>query len=327
MVGELLRKPPATAPDPDRSVADFVLDHFGSEVNEKLVQPMISGVYGGFPERLRLESVVPRFAEIERKHGSISRGLLKVAKPSSGPLFQSILGGMQEMVDALAARSPGPLRAEVTGLKRVDRGFQVETSQESIHADAIVLAVPAYRAAEILQQVDSDLAGGLDKIPYSSSIVTGFSYRRDELDHDTPGFGFLVPRSEKRTLAACTWVHKKFPNRAPDSRALLRAFIAGEKADARLAESDEELASLSEAELQHLMGYQGRARASRVFRWPRAMAQYETGHARTVNWIRWRLQGCHSDLYLCGNAYEGIGIPDCIRLAKHTADQIAQSEG
>ncbi len=324
MAIELLRQPPREAPNPDRSVAEFVLDHFGDEVNEKLVQPMLSGVYGGSPERMRLASVVPRFAEIERKYGSVSRGLLRSAKPSGGPLFQSILGGMQQLTETLAGRIRTPITALATGLRRTQHGYEVHFGAQSAKADSVVLAIPAYRAGALLRSADADLADRLEAIPYSSSIVTGFAYRRDQLDHPTNGFGFLVPRSENRTLAACTWVHRKFPNRAPADRALLRAFIAGEKAEARMSHSDQQLAGDCEAELQQMMGYQGRAMSNRVFRWPRAMAQYETDHARNLDWIRGRLTQ-HPNLYLCGNAYEGIGIPDCVRLAKRTAERIAKN--
>jgi oxygen-dependent protoporphyrinogen oxidase len=287
---------------------------------------MLSGVYGGPPERLRLESIVPRFAEIERKYGSISRGLLRLAKPSSGPLFHSILGGMQKLTEALAEKISSPITAAATGISRSQAGYEVRFGSQSAIVDSVVLAIPAYRSGALLRTSDSDLADRLETIPYSSSIVTGFAYERDQLDHPTNGFGFLVPRSENRALAACTWVHKKFPNRAPADRALLRAFIAGEKADARMSESDEKLADDSETELQRMMGYQGRAMSNRVFRWPRAMAQYETGHARTLDWIRGRLKQ-HPNLYLCGNAYEGIGIPDCVRLAKQAAERIAGGDG
>ena len=333
MAAELFRRPRNIVAD--RSVAEFVLDHYGPEVNEYLAQPMLAGVYGGSPESLSVNAVLPRFVELERRYGSLSRGTLAAMrkapkpkpKPDSSPsgLFLTLKGGMQQLVDALVDRIRDRIRivrAEAAAITRIEGRLRVSLAgQDGLDADHIILALPAWRAAALLRRQDEWLATLLGAIRYGSSITAGLLYRRPEFDRPLDGFGFLVPRAEKRLIAACTWVNTKFDHRAPDDRPLLRAFIAGDQATERLARPADEIATAIGAELQEIMGFQATPTAARVVAWDRAMAQYEVGHQSLINRIEGRL-GDHPGLHLAGNAFEGIGVPDCIRRSRDIARRI-----
>lgn len=330
MAAELLRRPRDVVHD--RSVAEFVLDHYGPEVNEYLAQPMLAGVYGGSPESLSVNAVLPRFLELERRYGSLSRGMLatmarapKSKRNKGGGLFLTLKGGMQRLTDALADRVRDRIQvihAEAAAVRRVEGRLRVAMSDgESLAADQVVLAVPAWRAAEFVREQDEGLATLLGAIRYGSSITAALLYRRPEFDHPLDGFGFLVPRAEHRLLAACTWVNTKFDHRAPDDRPLLRAFIAGDQATERLHAPAAETAAAIGAELQQIMGFHAEPTETRVFAWDRAMAQYEVGHQSLVNRIAGRLED-HPGLHLGGNAFEGIGVPDCVRRSRAVAERI-----
>jgi oxygen-dependent protoporphyrinogen oxidase len=344
---ELFRRPlpESSRETPDRSVAEFVIDHYGREVNEYLAQPMLAGVYGGAPESLSINAVLPRMVELERRFGSVTRGVLDGMRRARGQgaagpnhrdgtesndgapraLFLSLKEGMQQLVDTLAAQIEGRIRRVTATVESIEgsRGdFRLAAGGNSITADELVLATPAYRAGELLRPTDADLAQLLEEIPYNSSVTIALLYARPEFDHPLNGFGFVVPRLEKRALAACTWVNTKFPYRGSASRALLRGFVSGGRAEEAGAASDEQLAGLAHQELSSLMKYRAEPVAWRVQRWPRAMAQYQVGHLRRQQAIEQRLRQ-HPGLWLTGNAYIGIGIPDCI----HRSRIVAQSIG
>lgn len=336
MALEWFQRPPAQSPyrSADRSVAEFVRQHYGDEVNEYLAQPMLAGVYGGSPEQLSISAVLPRFVELERKYGSLTRGILKSRpkpQPGSsrkpGSLFLTLKGGMGVLTGTLAQKLEGRLErvtAEVTRIERVGDRFALATRGGTLEADQVVLAVPANRAAPLLERFDPQLAGLLGQVRYHSSITISLVYRRPEFEHPLNGFGFLIPRAEKRQLVACTWVNTKFAHRAADDRPLLRAFLAGEKAEAFLPLSDAELGEMAHGELSEIMGFAARPAACRVHRWPRAMAQYQVGHEALVENIERKVDAIPG-LYLTGNAFAGIGIPDCIRRSRQVAGQLVQA--
>ena len=319
----------------DRSVADFVTEHYGAEVNEYLAQPMLAGVYGGAAEKLSAQSVLPQFIEIERKFGSLTRGMVRArraaaAAPENGrprSLFLSLRGGMQQLTDTLAARLDRRIR-RVTGTVQELRGakgaFELQLDGTTITADQVVLAVPAYRAGELMGRLDETLAGLLMGVRYSSSITAALLYERAGWTHPLDGFGFLVPRVEGRPLAACTWVNTKFPSRVAEDRVLLRGFMAGEQAEGMLSASDEELAEVMDRQCRELMGFQQTPAQWRIHRWFRAMAQYEVGHQYRMDELTLRLTQLPG-LYLAGNAYSGIGIPDCIHRSQLVAEQVARA--
>jgi len=277
-----------------------------------LAEPLLAGVYGGDPDKLSIVSTLPRFAEMEQRYGSLTRGVLAARRQSpngGGALFKTLKGGLGQLVEAITPFVDNVRHAEVEAV----RPGGVRIDGQWIEATHVVLACPAHAAARLLTGVDARLAELLTGIEYASSMTVAFGYRREELRHPLNGFGFLVPKRERRALVACTWVGTKFAFRVPDSHAVLRCF----------AQDGAEVEALHE-DLQRIMGFRARPAFTRVSRWPKSMAQYTVGHAARVQEIRERLKG-HSWLYLAGNAYEGIGIPDCIRLGREAARQIADS--
>jgi protoporphyrinogen/coproporphyrinogen III oxidase len=322
---------PSNGAAPDRSVADFVADHYGREAVDYLAEPLLAGVYGGDPNRLSVTSVLPRFVELERKYGSLTKGVLherrKAAKQAQGsPLFQTLKGGLGQLVDALTARTRPALevlRGAAETIERQPAGYRIRVNGEWVPADHVVLAAQAYEAGALLGPADDRLAALLNSIPYSDSITISLGYERTGFRHRLNGFGFLIPKKERKLMVACTWVATKFSDRVPADKAVLRCFAGGEDAEA-LSLSDESLIAGIRGELRDIMGVTETPVITRIARWPRSMAQYTVGHGDRVREIEARLEQLPG-LHLAGNAYHGIGIPDCVRMAKEVADKIACS--
>ena len=325
---EYFQRPSIT--DKDRSVAEFVREHYGMEADRYLTQPLLAGVYGGSSDKLSANSTLPMFVELERKYGSLTRGILAERAPRSrneegGSLFLTMRNGMQQLIDTLAGRiegSVGRVNATVVGLERRKTGFRLLLSDGSpIEVEHVIAAVPAYRAADLVAALDAELAETLRSIPYHSSITAALLYARKTFDHPLNGFGFLVPASEGRNLAACTWVNTKFAHRAALDVVFLRGFVAADQVERRWEESDEELAGLAHGEISGLMGFGASPRAVRVHRWRRAMPQYEVGHRKRLDAIEGRVKNLPG-LHLAGNGYTGIGIPDCVRRSRGIVERI-----
>ncbi len=322
---ELLRRP---AQLPDRSAADFVREHYGQEAVDYLAEPLLAGIYGGDASELSAASVLPRLVELERKYGSLTRGVLASRLRPSGPpraLFLSLKGGMGQLVAALEKALAGTVavaREEVFHVEHASSGFRVLTGGGAHEADHLVLATPAWAAATLVRGMDDSLADLLAGIRYHSSVTLALGYDRDSFEHPLDGFGFLAPRVERRLLAACTWVGTKFSHRVAEDRVLLRAFIAAGTDDSLLARPDESLLGGAREELGDLMGVTEKPLFCRVTRWRRAMAQYTVWHQRRVEEIQSRVARLPG-LHLAGNAYIGIGIPDCVRTAQLAAARVS----
>jgi protoporphyrinogen/coproporphyrinogen III oxidase len=303
----------------DRSVAEFVTDHFGQETLDYLAEPLLSGVYGGDPAQLSVGSVLPRFLQTEAKYGSLVRGVLagRTGAAPSGPLFRTLKGGLGTLVDALAARVK-VCRAEVETIERSGSGFRLRTGGEWIDADQVIVACPAWSAARLVQGLDGRLAELLGSIDYSSSLTLSLIYRTADFDGKRAGFGFLVPKKERQRLAACTFVGTKFSFRVPDDRIVLRCFFGGIGDPAILNESDASVTAIAREELRRILGLTAAPIAQVIARWPRSMAQYTLGHQQRIEEIRTR-SAAIPGLHLAGNAYDGIGIPDCIQAGRAAA--------
>lgn len=319
----------------DESVAQFVERHFSRGLLESVVDPLLTAVYGGDARLLSVTAVLPRFVEIERQWGSLVRGARQAARQRGGqgagpqgrnprpPLFTTLREGLETLVAAL--RSKLDSQRVLTGRRLTSlaagRGVYrlgIEGG-ESFEAEAVVLALPAYESARLLQGIDARLAEGLGGIPYSSSMILALGYEAASVKALPRGFGFLVPQKEKRRLLACTFVGQKFPGRVAPSRVLLRCFLGGMRDEAVLELSDAEAVATVRRELEAILGLTAEPVFVRVYRWHKAMAQYTVGHLERLEGIRTRL-ATHPGLFLCGNAYQGIGIPDCIRSGKMAAD-------
>lgn len=334
MARELLH-PPRPMQD-DETVGELVERHFGAEVVDRLADPLLSGVYGGDANKLSARAVLPRFVEMEEKYGSLSRAMLAAhnkmkamaGKQPPRPLFSSLKDGMQQMVDALSARlDHASLRmgARVRGIFLERDRWRVALDMGSNEVfDAVIVATPANVAGALLEGVHRDLADDLLGVTYSSSVTVTLGYNKDQLAHLPPGFGFLVPRSESRRMLACTFVHNKFPHRAPADKGILRCFLGGARDEAVLNLTDDEILDTVRKELKEIVKLDARPMFDRVYRWRGAMAQYESGHIARIERIEKTVKEI-SGLELAGNAYHGIGVPDCIREGTTAANAVVQT--
>ena len=319
----------------DETVAAFVERHYGPEMVDRLADPLLSGVYGGEASQLSVRAVLPRFAEMEAKYGSLGRAMLAArsaarnARTSPRPLFTSLENGMQQMVDALvAALDTNALNtgATVQAVAPEDGSWVVSAGLQSDEFDAVILALPAKAAANLLQHCGPQLASELSAIEYSSSVTVALGYDKQVRDGLPPGFGFLVPRSEGKRMLAATFVHNKFPHRAPEDRAILRCFLGGARGEQILALSEEEILSIVREELDQILQLRAEPLFARVFKWKGAMAQYGVGHLERLERIealRQKLPG----LALAGNGYSGIGVPDCVRSGTAAVDTTLHALG
>ena len=326
MALEYFRRPGAV-PDHDRSVAEFVEEHYGREAVDYLAEPLLAGIYGGDPRELSVASVLPRFVELERQYGSLTRGVLRERRTAQGPrapLFRTLRGGLGCLVEAVSRAAAGRttyVHHPVDLVERVGSGFRLRAAGDWLDAQHVILACEAHRATSLTGVLDGQVAAVLGSIGYSSSMTVALGFDRNAVRDQMRGFGFLVPKRERRKLLACTWVGNKFPNRVPDSLSLLRCFLGSVSGEATMAETDHKVLSAVLEELRELAGITAHPLFSRVFRWPRSMAQYTVGHGQRVRELETRLASIPG-LHLAGNAYHGIGVPDCIRMGKEAAQRI-----
>jgi oxygen-dependent protoporphyrinogen oxidase len=325
---EYFRKPPA-APLPDRTVSEFIRDHYGQETVDYLAEPLLSGVYGGSADKLSINSVLTRFVELEAKYGSLTRGVLEARKRArgagSGPLFQTLRGGLAQLTGELERRIRGAVDVAPAAAEAVEKdaaGWRVRAGGEWLAGTGVIFACPAWIAGGLLRQVHPVLAELMEGIEYSSSLTLALGYRREDCGTIPPGFGFLVPARERRRLVACTFVGAKFPYRVPDSHVVLRCFLGGAGAEEVLDLSDEEVVKSVAVELNQLLGWTAKPAFVRLRRWPKSMAQYVVGHGARIARIR-EIAATLGGLQLAGNAYDGIGIPDCVRTGRAAARALA----
>ncbi|MEP6820050.1 MAG: protoporphyrinogen oxidase [bacterium] len=339
----------------DESLAEFVRRRLGTEALERMAQPMVGGIYTADPEQLSLRATMPRFLEMEHEHRSLIRALRKQGSnrdadsETSGArysLFLSFDRGMQVLTDKLEERisncksqisnNRGGRQASIRLNTAVDSiTFEVAeaggdsspkwrlttSGNETFFADAVCLGLPAYVSARLLSKLDPQLAAELAGISYASSATINLAYKRADIPHSLDGFGFVVPFIEKRSLIACTFSSVKFAGRAPDSHTLLRAFVGGALQPELFELSEAELLSRVREDLRELLGIERAPLFAEVSKWERSMPQYHVGHLARVKRIEERVASLPG-LVLAGNAYTGLGIPDCIRNGEAAAGDL-----
>lgn len=320
----------------DETLAEFITRRLGSEALDKIAEPLMSGIYNAEAEQQSLLATFPRFRAIEEKHGSLIRGMLAARRarnarpqPSANgqkapSTFVSFQNGMAELVEELQFRLEGDCRLEtaVEDITWRDGGYALSLSDGNhLQSDAVILAVPAYVAAGLLENVAPQAAGQLGQIRYVSTGTVSVGFRADEVDHPLDGFGLVIPRSEGRPLNALTWTSTKFDHRSPQEYVLLRAFFGGSRRPEMMGVSDAELVSILRSELQDLLGITAEPVFHRIYRWFNANPQYDVGHLQRVEAIENALP---AGIYVTGSPYRGIGIPDCVHQAQQTVEMIVQ---
>lgn len=310
----------------DESVGAFARRRLGDEAYERLVQPLLGGIHTADADRLSLAATFPEYMAQEQFHGRIQRNAAK--QSDSGArygMFVAPRAGMSSLVAALAARLPaGSLRlaTPVTNLRRDANQWQITTSAGSIESfEAAIVALPAPAAAKLLASFDGELSGDLTAIQYASCAIVCLAYRRDQFGNPPDGFGFVVPRIERRQIIAGSYASEKFPGRAPEDAVLIRVFIGGAIAPELADLPTGELQRIAHEELTSLMHISGAPLWTDVTRWPSSMPQYEVGHLERVKRIESRA-ATHPGLALAGNAYHGVGIPQCIHSGELAAELV-----
>ena len=332
----------------DESLASFVTRRLGHEVLERIAQPLAGGIYTADPERLSLHATLPRFAEMETRHGSVIRGLraaarahdAKSGKPgapsgTSGArwsLFASLRSGIGTMVDALAQRLGETVRrdAEVVALERIDGGgaagrvprWRVVTANgAALEADAVICALPAYRAAPLFEHHAPALAHALGKIDYASAAVVNLAWREGDFPRAPRSFGFVVPAIERRRIIAGSFTSLKFAGRAPAGTILVRGFVGGAMQSELMALDDAAMTAVVREEFHALLGVDAAPLWSQVNRWSDSMPQYAVGHHARVAEIE-RAAAALPGLELAGAAFRGVGIPDCVLGGERAAQAV-----
>jgi oxygen-dependent protoporphyrinogen oxidase len=242
-------------------------------------------------------------------------------------LFVTLAGGMQEFVDAIAGRLPdGAIRCDtpVTAVnyETGKRSWRVATGDRVVlHADGVILATPAFHAAEILNPVASDAANELQQISYASTATVSLAYRCEDFLRQPDSFGFVVPAIERRKVMACTFSSLKYPGRAPEGHILLRAFVGGALQPQLFDDNDPIMEKNVRDELASLLGVTAPPLFSRIWRHPNSMPQYHLGHEARVRRIEDSLSKFPT-LALAGSAYHGVGISDCVRTGEEAAEKV-----
>ena len=327
MVREWFHRPAES--NSDLSVAEFVEPHYGREMVDRVADPLLAGVYGGSADNLSVQSVLPRFLDMQARYGSLGKAMVSARRnqpDSPRPLFTSLRGGMQQMIDTLLTHIPDSARranSPVAKISPESGKWLVVSSGRTEEFDAAIVATPAYVASALLADASGELASLLSKVRYSSSATVVLGYDNNVRSVLPPGFGFLVPRTESRHIIAATFVHNKFPFRAPDNRALVRCFLGGTRGEESLQLSDDALLAVVKSDLSGVLGIKSEPQFARIYRWHQAMAQYEVGHRDRIESIRTLLSRMPG-LTLAGNYLSGIGVPDCVRAgAEGTAKVLA----
>jgi oxygen-dependent protoporphyrinogen oxidase len=327
---------PAKALDGDESLGAFVSRRLGRSAYENLIEPLMSGIYAGDGDALSLQATFPYLRDLELEHGGLVKGAFSTKRKmrrngqkaaGSRSAFLTPRSGLQEIVDGLVTRLEGMgcelhTSQPVRRLGMDGKSFTVEPAQgPAFQADAVILAAPAFASAQILEGLAPELALDLAGIPYVNAATVSLAYEQEQLMRPLNGYGYVIPRKEGQRALACTWTSTKFPHRAPEGKALLRVFFGRAGEGMQVPTDEDELVYLARQEVAQTLGLTAEPLLSRVYYWESAMPQYNLGHPERLKRIEGQLKG-YPGLALAGNAYRGIGIPDCIHSGALAAQEI-----
>ena len=330
---------PAKKSTSDESLESFMTRRLGSQAYRRLVQPLLCGIYAADGSNLSLEATYPELRTLEQKHGSLIRGLQRKhknlrQKPTAEqklPPFVTFPGGMSDLITALRSQLQSTQiknNCRVQSIQPSNDGWELkrntqsdaETQEESVTYDAVILACPAFVAANIVADSKPELAKQLRRIPHVSTAAANLWYRATDLKHELKGYGFVVPSSEQNGVTAVTWTSSKHYDRCPDDKKLIRAYLGRAGAEISGDESDEDLMQVVRREIKRFMDVDVEPAGYRIQRWPKGSPQYTLSHPDILEQIQKQLDGSPR-LYLTGASYRGVGVPDCIREGRSTAKQ------
>ncbi len=335
---------PAKKDGEDETLGAFLRRRLGREVQENIVEPLLSGIYAGDPSELSLRATFPQFWQIEQKHRSLILGMAKGAssRTSSGPhpevpphvrgsVFVNYRGGLRTVVETLEhrLREMGVRLTLNKGLRSIQRAndrYELMWEDGSLSdADAIILALPAFEYGRIFPDIPSVQA--FASMPYVSVANVVLAYHKSDVQLKNDSSGFLVPRKEKRAITACTLTSIKWLHTAPKDKVLIRCYIGRAGEEQWMEQDDDELVQTATRELEQLLGIQARPLFYEVTRLARSMPQYTRGHLERVRQMREDLKQSMPGVFVTGSAFTGIGLPDCVRQGKEAAEQVAEHLG
>jgi oxygen-dependent protoporphyrinogen oxidase len=320
----------------DESLASFVKRRFGQELLERLVQPLVGGIYTSDPEKLSLRATLPRFLDQEQQYGSLIKASRSQAKKQSKAensesgarygLFTAPKNGIQSILDRLREKieTSATIRSDcpIKSVQQAEQGWSVIIGGgETEQFDAVILALPTHRAAELLAGVSPELAGDLSSIEYASSAIVVSGHNLSDIKHPLDAFGLVIPEIEKRNIIAVSFSSRKFPGRAPEGKVILRTFVGGAMHPEMMELADDEMKETVRKELAAMLGVSGEPDFTEVVRYQNGMPQYHVGHLDRVASIESRVADLPG-LELAGNAYRGVGIPDSIASGEAAAERV-----
>lgn len=323
----------------DETLAAFGRRRLGAEALDKLIAPMVSGIFAGDPETMSLKSCFPRIQQLEQDYGGLIRAMLKLAKKkraeikagkavasAAGPggVLTSFNGGIQELTDAVAASLTGEILTghDVVRIEKKRTGFLLHTGHgQSLEADIVVTAAPAYAVAAMVEELKDKSAAILRSIPYAAMNVVCCGYDQQRIRHDLNGFGYLIPRAEGCHILGTLWDSSIFSHRAPQGKVLLRSMMGGATNPGAIDLSDDDVESRTRNDLNRILGITAEPDFVGIYRHPQAIPQYTQGHARRLAELTESL-AAFPDLILTGNAFYGVGLNDCVNAANRAAEKV-----
>ena len=314
----------------DESVRSFVERRFGREIFDKAAQPLLGGIYMADPEKLSLSATMPQFLEMEKRSGSVLRDLLRNPPTSRGEsgarygLFLTPAEGMSVIVERLCGSAEfarQDYKTPVLSLKKSEKGWLVGSERGEEEFDAVILSVGAGTAGRLLSDIDPQLGTRLSGVRYVSSVVATLVFDETDFRGLPDGLGVIIPSKEEMNLVACSLYSSKFPGKSGSGKVVIRCFLGGELNPDAMLWDEEEIKSVLREELARVFGFDNDPAEVYIRRYPMSMPRFALGHKEEVSGVMHRLSR-HSGLALCGAAYFGVGIPDCVYSAELAARKI-----
>jgi oxygen-dependent protoporphyrinogen oxidase len=306
-----------------------------------MIDPMVSGIFGGDARKLSLRACFPIMREMEQEHGSLVKAMIakkkarkKSGEKSAGPAgpagrLTSFNNGLYTLIEVFADKYAEAITTgcPIVEITRAENGYRVvREGGSAVEFDAVICATPAFSAAEMVSKMDQSLSHLLESIPYASIAVVCLGYRRQDVGHDLDGFGFLIPRGEGKRILGSIWSSSIFSDRSPEGMVQLRTMIGG-ATDPEAAElSDGELLDIVTEDLKPVLSIAGGPAYVRIFKYIRGIPQFVIGHPARMEQMKNLLRG-HPGLYFTGNAYDGVGLNDCVIRSERVVNEMATHLG
>ncbi|WP_017187001.1 protoporphyrinogen oxidase [Alkalibacillus haloalkaliphilus] len=320
-----------TEVEDDISVGHFFRRRLGDEVVDRLIHPLISGIYAGDIDQLSLKATFPHFLETEKKHGSLIRGLQKSTpkKQTGGQkqgMFLTLEGGLKTLIDRLTDALTCDVRmsTDVSQVEKQDERYllHINGQEEPLEADYVIATTPHHVTQQLFSEYE--FMDELSETKNTSVANVAMAFDEDVVKNLPDGTGFVVSRKEDYRITACTWTFKKWPHTTPKGSVLLRAYVGKPGDEEVLDLSDDEISQLVINDLKKIMTIEDDPRFKLITRLYDAMPQYTVGHLQRLERLEEKVNEQLPGVYLIGNAYRGVGLPDCMDQAIRVVEEIAE---